>query len=383
MKHSMIPRIEHAVLLALAACGTATATQDGGEDAAPSDATLDTTAPDATDDGALDATDEADADAGTVAYLPLPDGCAVNGKPDGFAPCGYTETLNDPTACQVDVDADTQDSDVCYVLCSPDEPDCVYYDLGVGDGGHEYLLSCGAGCVGRLHESARDELGGRCARARFDRGAWLADGAALEAASVAAFEILAGELARFGAPRALVADAKRAARDEVRHARATAALAERFGASPASAPAPAPAPRERDLRTFAIENAIEGCVRETFGAALAAWQASRARDHAVREAMRAIARDEARHADLGWRIDAWLTSSASAGDARAMREARAAAVSALLASADEWGAGDAALGLPTAAEAARLLATLDETIWHTAGVARAARSAKAPRPQSA
>ncbi len=359
LKHRASLRIEHAVVLALAACGTSTATDDAGSDAAV-DATEDDAAVDATDEVAPDASAD-DADAGSVVYLPLPDGCAVTGKPDAFAPCGYTENLNDPIACQVDVDADTQETGVCNVLCSADEPDCVYYDLAVGDGGNEYLLSCGQSCVGRLHESAREDAAGKCAHVRFDRGAWLAEAAELEAASVDSFVVLARELEALGAPRALVRDARRASRDEVRHARATAALTRRFGAAP-RAPA-APRERARSRRAFAIENAIEGCVRETFGAALARWQSLRAADPGVRRAMRAIARDEARHADLGWRVDAWLAATATDDDWRAVSAARAAAVASLERAAESYGDGDEALGLPTAREARALARALVETVW--------------------
>ena len=49
---------------------------------------------------------------------------------------------------------------------------------------------------------------------------------------------------------------------------------------------------------IARENAEEGCVRETFGALLAAHQAAYACDPEVREVMTRIAGDELRHAAL-------------------------------------------------------------------------------------
>ena len=52
----------------------------------------------------------------------------------------------------------------------------------------------------------------------------------------------------------------------------------------------------RELEAIAIENAVEGCVRESFGALLATWQAKTAGDARVRAAMKRIARDETRHA---------------------------------------------------------------------------------------
>jgi hypothetical protein len=51
---------------------------------------------------------------------------------------------------------------------------------------------------------------------------------------------------------------------------------------------------------------VEGCVRETFGALVAHYQSSRARDPELRAALARIARDETRHAALSWALHAWL-----------------------------------------------------------------------------
>ena len=65
-------------------------------------------------------------------------------------------------------------------------------------------------------------------------GEALAHAAYLEAASVAAFLDLAVQLETHGAPRALVRELRRAARDEMRHTRDVAALARERGAEPAA-----------------------------------------------------------------------------------------------------------------------------------------------------
>src|SRR5215208_6791664 len=52
----------------------------------------------------------------------------------------------------------------------------------------------------------------------------------LEASSVEAFERLAAELSRYGAPRSLIREARRSARDEVRHALIMRRLALAYGA---------------------------------------------------------------------------------------------------------------------------------------------------------
>jgi hypothetical protein len=137
-------------------------------------------------------------------------------------------------------------------------------------------------------------------------GAFFATAAHLEAASVVAFERLAEELRAHGAPDDLVRDALRAAKDEVRHARATKNVAERHGAKVEDVcvdERPI-----RDLFAIAIENAVEGCVRETFGALVATYQAKKARDPMIARLMKQIAKDETRHADLAWRVAAWAQS---------------------------------------------------------------------------
>ncbi len=135
-------------------------------------------------------------------------------------------------------------------------------------------------------------------------GAFLARMATLEAAAVPAFERLAKELEAYGAPGRLVEAARRSARDEVRHARSVGELARVFGGEPGALKAEAlPV---RDLEEIAVENAAEGCVRETFGALVATVQAKTARDARVAKLMRGIARDEGRHAQLSWEVMRWM-----------------------------------------------------------------------------
>jgi hypothetical protein len=169
---------------------------------------------------------------------------------------------------------------------------------------------------------------------------------------------MARELARFGAPRRLVKAAERAAREEVRHARGAASLAKRYGAKPASFTADMRG--ERSLEGFATENAIEGCVRETYGALAATWQARAAGDPLVRAHMARIAKEETTHAALAWRADAWARSRLSK-DARARVEAarRNAARDLIddIATAQD-GALTAIAGVPTASIGRRLASEL-------------------------
>ncbi len=154
-------------------------------------------------------------------------------------------------------------------------------------------------------------------------GAHFAQMATLEAASVVAFRRLARQLAAMGAPSELLARVRRAAHDEVRHARAISALAREHGvtrAAPRVAPARAVTPFE-----LAVENAREGCVRETFGALVAHFQKTRAASSDVRDCMAAIADEETEHAALSWDLASWLDTRLTDEErARVAAERRAA-----------------------------------------------------------
>jgi hypothetical protein len=159
-------------------------------------------------------------------------------------------------------------------------------------------------------------------------GAYFASASYLEAVSVHAFARLRFELAAHGAPDELLALVTRAEADEVRHASMTRDLAHRFGAEPEI---PTPVSSEaRDLFTIALENAVEGCVRETYGAAVACFRAMRAEEASVRAAMESIARDECEHADLAHRIGAWALPRLSHEEREAIHTAMRAAMNELL-----------------------------------------------------
>jgi hypothetical protein len=174
----------------------------------------------------------------------------------------------------------------------------------------------------QAHEDTRPN-GTAAALARF-----FAEAAHLEAASVYAFDRLAQDLVRLGAPRALASAARTSREDEVRHARMTRAIAERFGGR-VLAPVVAPLAGERTPLAIALENAVEGCVRETYGALVAHWQAAHAEDRAIGAAMEVIAEDETAHASLAWDVAEWLEARLSNDDRRAVEAARTHAIAAL------------------------------------------------------
>ena len=153
------------------------------------------------------------------------------------------------------------------------------------------------------------------AHARDIIGRWLADAAQLEAASVPAFEILARELAAHDAPPQLIARALASADDERRHARIMTAMARTHGAKPGPLRVVVRAPR--DLEAIARENAVEGLVREAYGARVAIDPA--------------IAADEQRHAALAADVHAWIRPRLPYAARLRVDEARQAAAAQLVA----------------------------------------------------
>ena len=156
-------------------------------------------------------------------------------------------------------------------------------------------------------------------------GALFAGRTYLEAASVFAFERLERELLAHHAPPSLVRDARRARRDEVRHTAIQARLARRHGSRPSVPRAPATTD-PRSLFELALENAVEGCVRETYGAAAGLVEASRSTEPRFRRTMRAIADDECRHAELAWAIRQWARRRLAESENRRIDDAMRVAI---------------------------------------------------------
>ncbi len=197
-------------------------------------------------------------------------------------------------------------------------------------------------------------------------GAWFARVSQLEAASVHAFRVLHDELAHHGAPRSLLRAAKRAARDEIRHAAATARVARRHGVS--VPPVHVTRGPVRSLLAIARENATEGCVRETYGAVEASLQASRARDPEIAQLLARIARDELRHAELAWRVASWLRRRLTAGERADVASAVREAASELAEEATRRvsPALRDLVGAPAPAVASGAVARLDAELWSSA-----------------
>jgi hypothetical protein len=267
----------------------------------------------------------------------------------------------------IDVDAGSDadggaDAGICYASC---EEACMHMGY-VGASGGPTSCSVGRSAAGTPEITCNFLRAGHCGRA-FDAlapldahdatglGRLFAGMAWMEAASISAFRRLARELAHHGAPEHLVRAARDSARDEARHARLMGRLARWHGAS---VPRVVEAPFVmRSLEDVARENVVEACVGETYGAALAAWQALHARDAEVRAVMESIAPDELRHAALGYAIADWADAKLDASASRRVADAKRAALDALLAR-HEGAVSDAEsireAGMPSPIDAARL-----------------------------
>lgn len=235
-------------------------------------------------------------------------------------------------------------------------------DAGAGDGGtcpslaEPITVTCRRDCTGRgtagIAEQGLD---------RGTLGEYFAWCARLEAAAILSFRRLGAELRHHGAPDALVRAAELAADEEVRHTAIMEALAQEHGAVVERPEAPALAPRS--LLDVALENAVEGCIRETYGAALGVLRATRATAPEVRAALLEIATDECGHAETSWAVWEWSMAQLDAASRTlvlaAMRDALAAVERDL---AEEDDAPSPALGMPTRAEKATLFALVAREI---------------------
>jgi len=215
-------------------------------------------------------------------------------------------------------------------------------------------------CEGRAHAALSTHAEGA---GPTPLAAWLARAAHAEAASVKAFVSLARELDAHGAPSTLVAACHAAATDEIDHARRMGALAASFGGRPTK-PRMGPTP-VRTLLELAVENAVEGCVRETWSAMVAHWQALHASEPAVRRLMAHIAADEARHGELAHAIHDWAMTQLDDEGRATVHAARQRAISGLLEGLAEPVDEELAqcAGVPAPQQALYLARQLAQQLW--------------------
>lgn len=191
-------------------------------------------------------------------------------------------------------------------------------------------------------------------------GNWLACLAQLETASIPAFARVQHELSLQDAPASFIRNAQQAIADETKHEQMIGTLAKRHGAFTIKPMVPRPV--ERPLVQMLRENAVEGCVREMFGALLAHHQGATATDPAIRNTMRLIAEEETQHAALAWNIHGWGVPKLTPGEQRHIDEDARQAVQTLRLELEEEFPVDmrATLGLPSAQRAIDILDGISE-----------------------
>lgn len=129
-----------------------------------------------------------------------------------------------------------------------------------------------------------------------------------EHASIGSFSRFALHLLAVGAPSQLVADAHRAALDEIEHARMCFGLASVYAGEPLG---PGPLPLDGDLlgllslAPITAAAVVEGCVGETVAALEASAAAERTTVPEIHATLETISADESRHAQLAWRFVRW------------------------------------------------------------------------------
>jgi hypothetical protein len=181
-----------------------------------------------------------------------------------------------------------------------------------------------AGAVRRVGDAERSFL-----------AAMWVDAAADEAAAVASFRQLADELRAVGAPGSLRRTALDAADDEVEHVRLSCLLASQVAGDTAPAVAApsaigyrAPIHRSRSelvrrgrVLRLALEAYVDGCGNEGAEVERLAAAADRSDDPAS-GALRTIAVDEARHAELAWSTIEWAIDELGPGVGRVLANVR-------------------------------------------------------------
>lgn len=199
-------------------------------------------------------------------------------------------------------------------------------------------------------------------------GEYFSSMAAMETAAVTAFRYLTRELEAYQAPEALIAMACQAVQEEIEHAEMAGLLSQAYDAA-----VPTVEVDDFQLRSLfevALENAVEGCVNETFAAACGIWQHQHAELDAFKAVMGRVAEEESGHAELSWGIHQWIMPQLTEAQQQHIRAAQAEAIESLHATfqVEENPQVRRAVGLPESADALRLLGELRGQLWeaHTA-----------------
>ncbi|MBK8454435.1 MAG: ferritin-like domain-containing protein [Thiofilum sp.] len=197
-------------------------------------------------------------------------------------------------------------------------------------------------------------------------GHYFAEMASMETAAVTAFRYLVRELEAYQAPTALIQMAREAINEEIEHAEMAGLLAQAYATS---------VPevfiddfRLRSLAEIALENAVQGCINETYAAACGYWQYATAEHEIFREIIGHISDEESKHAALSWAIHAWIMPQLTQQEQNTIRAAQSKAIAALKAvnTGDEYPLVMTALGQPSAHQCVELVNELQTSLWEPA-----------------
>lgn len=171
-------------------------------------------------------------------------------------------------------------------------------------------------CEGRFHDGVP--------RPKQQEGStiqqWFSRAAQSERASVQSFVLLAKELELHCAPQYLIDRLRKAAREEVSHARMMHHLCTTHDAKvPRLDESALP---QRMLFDIAIENAVEGCVHERYAALQAHHQAIHVQDDQLRAIFSQIAHEETEHTALADELHCWFMSQLSEEEKECVRQAK-------------------------------------------------------------
>lgn len=206
-------------------------------------------------------------------------------------------------------------------------------------------------------------------------GEYFACQAYLETASALAFARLAAELELHGAPDRWIEGCERAGVAELRHASRLRALAKRHGSTRLHKEstrlleknASTRLSSARPLIDIALENIVEGLVRQTYGATVAQFRAlhTQSRDPGTRALMEEIARDERAHAELAFGVATWLQSQIDPIEAAWVENALRHAARSLVREID-FNIDHTLIeaGVPSRADALAIWSGLSKRVWH-------------------
>lgn len=155
-----------------------------------------------------------------------------------------------------------------------------------------------------------------------------------EASSVMAFILLRLELENLGKNQYaidtnILERCTQASKDEIVHARYFAGLAKQQGCTlpPLQfGDMDAIQNHKRSLLEITIDNAVEGCIFESFSAIKASYQAKHSTNPTFAKIAKAIAEEETQHAILAWDIHTMLMAQLSHTEQRIVKEAQHAAI---------------------------------------------------------